>query len=82
MLDAISSDLSKPLHSFESELEYIPTQYICEYFKDSGADGIMFKSSVRAEGKNLVLFYPEKAECVEVHPYEVNKITIDKVEVR
>lgn len=81
LFDAISSDLSKPLRSFDSELEYVPTQYICEYFKDSGADGIMFKSSVRKEGKNLVLFYPEKAECVEVFPYEVSKITIDRKEV-
>ena len=41
----------------------------------------MFKSSVRTEGKNLVLFHPEKAECVEVHPYEVNRIAIDRVDV-
>ena len=81
LFDAFSNDLSKPLRSFDSELEYIPTQYICEFFKDRGADGIMFKSSVRREGKNLVLFYPEKAECVEVFPYEVSKITIDRKEV-
>lgn len=81
LFDAFSSDLSKPLRSFDSELEYIPTQYICEYFKDSGADGIMFKSSVREEGRNLVLFYPEKAECVEVYPYEVNQINIDRKKV-
>lgn len=78
LFDAFSSDLSKPLRSFDSELEYIPTQYICEYFKDSGADGIMFQSSVRKSGKNLVLFYPEKAKCVEVHPYEVSRIKISR----
>jgi hypothetical protein len=78
LFDAFSSDLSKPLRNFDSELEYIPTQYICEYFKDRGADGIMFKSSVREAGKNLVLFYPELAECIDVHPYEVNEITISR----
>lgn len=78
LFDAFSSDLSKPLRSFDSELEYIPTQYICEYFKDSGADGIMFQSSVRKTGKNLVLFYPEKAGCVNVYPYEVNEIVIGR----
>lgn len=82
LFDAISGDLSKPLRSFDSELEYVPTQYICEYFKDSGADGIMFKSSVWEDGKNLVLFYPKKAECVEVYPFEVNGITIDRKDVR
>lgn len=78
LFDMISKDLSRPLRSFDTELEYVPTQYICEFFKDRGADGIMFMSSVRDAGKNLVLFYPKKAECVEVHPYEVNKIDIDK----
>ena len=78
LFDAISTDLSKPLRSFDTELEYVPTQYICEYFKDSGADGIMFKSSVWANGKNLVLFHPEKAECVEVYSYEVNQISISR----
>ena len=77
LFDAISSDLSKPLRSFDSELEYIPTQYICEYFKYIGADGIMFKSSLRQNGKNLVLFYPNKATCVNVLPYEINKIFIE-----
>lgn len=81
LFDAISADLSKPLRSFDTELEYVPTQYICEYFKDSGADGIMFNSSVRAAGKNLVLFHPEKAECVEVYPYEVNHIDIERIRV-
>ena len=81
LFDAFSFDLSKPLRSFDSELEYLPTQYICEYFKDSGADGIMFQSSVRKSGKNLVLFYPNKAECVEVYPYEVNEIVIGRENV-
>ena len=78
LFDVISKDLSRPLRSFDTELEYVPTQYRCEFFKDRGADGIMFMSSVRNAGKNLVLFYPKKAECVEVHPYEVNQIVIDK----
>ena len=78
LFDVISKDLSRPLRSFDSELEYVPTQYICEFFKDRGADGIKFKSSVRDAGKNLVLFYPEKAECVDVYPYEIDGISIDR----
>lgn len=78
LFDSISKDLSKPLRSFDTELEYVPTQYVCEYFKNIGADGIMFASSVRREGKNLVLFHPEKARGVAVHPYEVNKIAVGR----
>lgn len=82
LFDAISNDLSRPLRSFDSELEYIPTQYICEYFKARGADGIIFKSSVYESGKNLVLFYPEKAECINVCPYVVNKIEIGREQLQ
>ncbi|MGM9737340.1 MAG: RES family NAD+ phosphorylase [Candidatus Cryptobacteroides sp.] len=82
LFDAISNDLSKPLHSYDTDLEYVPTQYICEYFKANGADGIMFKSSVWKGGKNLVLFYPKMAECVDVHPFEVSKIVIDRIGVK
>lgn len=81
LFDAISNDLSKPIRSFDSELEYVPTQYICEFFKCRGADGVKFKSSVRDAGKNLVLFYPNKAKCVNVYPYEVSKITIDQIQL-
>ena len=78
LFDAISKDLSKPLRSFDTELEYVPTQYVCEYFKSIGADGVMFASSVHKQGKNLVLFHPEKARCVAVHPYEVKRIEIGR----
>lgn len=78
LFDSISRDLSKPLRSFDTELEYVPTQYVCEYFKNIGADGIMFASSVHKEGKNLVLFQPDKARCIAVRPYEVNGIAVER----
>ena len=31
VIEAISSDLSKPLRRYDSEIEYVPTQLICEY---------------------------------------------------
>lgn len=46
ILDRISSDLSKPLHRFDSEIEYVSTQLICEYCRLNGADGIQFNSSL------------------------------------
>lgn len=47
VIDAISKDLSKPLRRYDSELEYVPTQLICEYCKNAViADGISFDSSL------------------------------------
>lgn len=79
IIEAISKDLSKPLRRFDSELEYVPTQMICEYCKNIvHADGISFESSLYKNGKNYVLFDESTAKCEEVETHIINKIDIDK----
>lgn|SRR5574344_231135 len=78
LFEAISRDLSNPLHSYDSDLEYIPTQLICEYYKNLDYDGVMYVSSVHRTGKNLVLFNPDIVRCDNVRSYEVHEITIRK----
>lgn len=76
--DTISKDLSKPLHRFDSELEYIPTQFICEfirYFYD--VDGIQFFSSLRKGGVNVVLFNEDKVICKAVDLHQISGIDIN-----
>jgi len=73
----ISFDLSKPMRRYDSELEYIPTQFICEFIRYiTNADGILFNSSLHKGGKNIVLFQPEKVECIKVVKHRVNKVDI------
>lgn len=77
---AISADLSKPVRRYDSRLDYVPTQFICEFMRNmSGVDGVMFKSSLRtdAEGTNIVIFNPELMECVEVRKWIVSSVTIE-----
>ena len=79
VIDAISSDLSKPLRRFDSELEYVPTQLICEYCRCVvGADGITFESSLRKGARNYVLFDESGVKCINVESHEITKIDIDK----
>jgi len=75
----ISIDLSRPQRRYDSELEYIPTQFICEFIKHlTGADGIKFLSSLDSEkGNNIVLFATNKVECISVEKVRINKIKID-----
>lgn len=78
IIDAISDDLSKPLRRYDSELEYVPTQLICEYCKQIvGADGISFESSLHKGGRNYVLFDDSSAKCIRVDSHEITKIDID-----
>ena len=73
----ISIDLSKPIRRYDSEIEYIPTQFICEYIRYiSDADGILFNSSLHNGGKNIVLFNQDKVECVKVDMYRVSEVDI------
>ena len=76
ILETLSHDLSKPMRRYDTELEYIPTQLICEYCKRSKADGICFGSSLHSGGVNYVLFNPEDAKCIRVSSREINSIHI------
>ena len=76
LLQAISHDLSKPLRRYDTELEYVPTQLICEYCKLNGIDGIRFESSLHKGGINLVLFDANKADCISVVSKEIKKVEI------
>jgi hypothetical protein len=65
--DVISQDLSKPMRRYDTEIEYIPTQFICEFIKVfTGASGIRFRSSLHPSGKNIVIFDQKIMECKKV----------------
>jgi len=72
----ISADLSKPLRRFDTEIEYVPTQLICEYCKINGADGVRSNSSLHKEGVNIVLFNEADATCKCVSDLNIENVEI------
>ena len=78
LMNAISKDLSTPIRRHDKDsMEYLPTQFICEYIRVKlEFDGIMFQSSLKKEGANIVLFKEDKVTCREVKEFEVAKIDI------
>jgi hypothetical protein len=73
----ISADLSKPMRRYDSELDYIPTQFICEFIKVyTGVHGIKFRSSLHTTGNNVVIFDQEIMRCIEVVKAKINKVSI------
>ncbi|MBI5099689.1 MAG: RES domain-containing protein [Nitrospirae bacterium] len=62
------TEIAKPIQKSDMDTEYIPTQVLTEFIKmrsitdlympntDHKIDGIMFKSSLRTDGINIVLF--------------------------
>jgi len=78
----ISKDLSKPMRRYDSEIEYIPTQFICEFIRViTGASGILFASSVHPSGKNLVLFDQSLMKCVDVKLRRIDSLQIEAIDI-
>ena len=77
----LEKELCKPRRRNDSELDYLPTQYLSELIKSMGYDGIEFKSSLNENGLNLVIFNPEKFKCIDVKLYDIDKIDINYSEI-
>lgn len=73
-LKRIGKELSKTLRSNSSDLEYLPTQYISDFIKSLGYDGIKYKSTLNPEGYNLAVFDVNSFEVEEVKNYTIDSI--------
>lgn len=80
--ERISRDLSKPMRRYDSEIEYIPTQFICEFIKVyAGVNGIKFSSSLHPTDKNIVIFEQKLMECIEVVLKRINRVDLKAKEL-
>ncbi|AEL27780.1 RES family NAD+ phosphorylase [Cyclobacterium marinum] len=81
--DTISRDLSKPMRRYDTEVDYIPTQFICEFIKVyTGASGIRFSSSLHPEGNNVVIFDQDLMECTKVTLKKVSLVNLGSTELK
>lgn len=60
----ISSAFARPVSPTDDVAEYVPTQIIAELVKANGFDGIVYRSALSVEGKNIVLFDLDAAVMV------------------
>ena len=78
LIKSISNDLSRPMRRYDSPVDYVPTQFICEYIKYTAkADGIAFNSSLH-KGINYVIFDTEAFDCSYVEIHKINKVVIEE----
>jgi hypothetical protein len=70
----ISVDIAKPLRRSDSHIEYLPTQYIAEFIKSQGYNGVEYASTLREGGYNLAVFDEIAFECIGVETVEVTEI--------
>ncbi|MBS1528746.1 MAG: RES family NAD+ phosphorylase [Bacteroidetes bacterium] len=80
-LQKLESELSKPVRKQDIHLDYLPTQFLCEFCKSIGFDAVEYRSSMNPEGSNLALFSDRKVRCTEVRFYQVDNLTYDWNEI-
>lgn len=77
ILHQFGAALSKPLRRIDSTLEYLPTQYLCEYIKSLGYDGVEYASAMHNGGVNYAFFDESKFDKIRVFTKEVKSISIE-----
>jgi hypothetical protein len=75
-IQTLQKELSLPIRKRDKLLDYIPTQYISEFIKSLGFDGVEYQSSLNSEGYNIAIFNPKKLECFKTNVYEIKDIKL------
>jgi RES domain-containing protein len=75
-LHELGEELSRPVVPRSAPVEYLPSQYLCEFIKHCGFDGVVYRSSV-GPGVNVALFDANRARVGCVTPYQVDRVTVE-----
>ena len=74
-LKLISQEIAKPLRRQDSALDYLPTQYISDYIKSQGLDGVEYISTMHEGGLNLAVFDSDIFKCTKTTVYRIKSIS-------
>ena len=70
----LAAELERPISPRDSDIEYVPTQYLTEVIQAAGYDGVIYPSAM-GKGNNVVLFDPRKASIDQITLKHVVDIT-------
>lgn len=76
LLERLGEELTKPVQPRSAAFEYIPSQYLCEFIKKQGYQGVIYRSSV-SDGVNLALFDPDLASGTKVWVARVGRVSVE-----
>lgn len=71
-LAMMAEDLRRPFQS--DPLEYLSSQYLCEFVQSMGYDGVMYGSAVRSTGFNIVLFDNTMAKSITCEDLRITEL--------
>lgn len=74
-LERLGEELTRPILPKSAAYDYIPSQYLCEFAKKCGFDGVMYRSSVDG-GVNLAVFDPSKGKVLNVSVHAISRVMV------
>jgi hypothetical protein len=75
-LERLGEELRRPVVPQAAAIDYTPSQYLCEFIKKCGYNGVVYRSSV-SDGINLALFDPAVAESSDVVQYRISRVSVE-----
>lgn len=79
-LERLGDELTRPVLPLGAAIDYVPSQYLCEFIKKCGYDGVVYRSSV-GDGINLALFNPTIATGADVRRFRVERVAVTIAEI-
>lgn len=80
-LQKLGDELSEPVSEKDAHLDYLPSQYLCEFIKTQDFDGVVYRSSVADDGFNVALFGESGVTCTSSRLLRISKATYETEEV-
>ncbi|MEW6576721.1 MAG: RES family NAD+ phosphorylase [Pseudomonadota bacterium] len=74
-LERLGDELTRPVVPKGAAIDYIPSQFLCEFIKKKGYDGVAYRSSI-SNGFNLALFMPSRARPLNCSMYSVENVNV------
>jgi RES domain-containing protein len=75
-LEQLGDELTRPVLPQGAAIDYVPSQYLCEFIKTCKFDGVIYRSSV-SDGINLALFNPDSGQRRELRRYRVTRVSVE-----
>ncbi len=72
----LGTELTMPVLPRTAHLDYLPSQYLCEYIKSCGYDGVVYKSAMGL-GINYAIFNDSGVSGIGVGMYQVNQVHVE-----
>lgn len=80
-LAKLGDELTRPVLPRSAAIDYVPSQFLCEFIKKRGFSGVLYSSSLSG-GVNLALFDVGSVTGIEVSTYKVIKVSVEISEER